>query len=134
MGFPVQFTLFIFGSGYIHFLNFIFASCWLFIFIAQDITSDLTTSNITAGTCNGKRTELTECFCKLVQLYTDAKQWEGLLQKKSSFYDFIKCPTWNYSFPDVSRNSIKFADFHCFRSFYWIWYAYPLCLWHYNSN
>lgn len=43
--------------------------------MAEDITQDLAAFNIIVKTTSDEnRTELTKCFCDLVQIYTDAKQ------------------------------------------------------------
>lgn len=58
------------------FLNFDIGNCWLFIFIAEDITNDLATFNtFIKATSNGSIIKLTEHFCDLIQIYSDAKQW-----------------------------------------------------------
>lgn len=60
----------------VQFLNFVFGSCWLFIFIAEDITKDLAAFNtITKTTTSDEnRAEVIKHFCDIVQNYTDAKQ------------------------------------------------------------
>lgn len=65
------------ASFYLQFLSFAFGSCWLFIFIAKDITTDLTAFNtaVAAKTSDGNSAELTKRFCDVVQIYTDAKQY-----------------------------------------------------------
>lgn len=64
---------------FVPFLNFIFGSCWLFIFMAQDIAKDLTSFNddlqkkLSNGNENGA-VKIRKRICEIVQLYTDAKQ------------------------------------------------------------
>lgn len=60
----------------IQFLNLVFGSCWLFIFIAEDITQDVIEFNlfVAEATSNEDRTECTKRFRGMVQVYTDAKQ------------------------------------------------------------
>lgn len=54
-------------------ISFFFGSCWLFIFVADDITKDLSTFN--AGKVkNGNRVVKLKRFCDIIQVYTDAKQ------------------------------------------------------------
>lgn len=62
---------------YVQFLNLVFGSCWLFVFIAEDITKDVFAFNIIAKaktTSNENHTELTKCFRDMVQIYSEAKQ------------------------------------------------------------
>lgn len=54
------------------FLSLVFGSCWLFIFIAEDITQDVAAFNFTAS--NENQRELTKRFCDTVQIHSDAKQ------------------------------------------------------------
>lgn len=65
----------VFITCFLQFLNFIFGSCWLFIFIAEDLTKDSTAFNdaITKKD-DANDAELTKQFCDLVQIYLDAKQ------------------------------------------------------------
>lgn len=81
MGYSVAFVAQLAGALlaaiiYIQFTNLIFGSCWLFIFIAEDITEDVAAFNIAsvARKPNGNRAKLTKRFCDLVQTYSDAKQ------------------------------------------------------------
>lgn len=64
------------ASIIIHFLNLVFGSCWLFIFIVEDVTQDVVAFNIAAKAVvsNGNGTELTNRFCDTVQIYSDAKR------------------------------------------------------------
>lgn len=66
------------AMAFIQFVNFIVGSCWLFTFVAKDITQrDLTAFN-TAATKATKssenRTKLTNRFCDMLQIYSDTKQ------------------------------------------------------------
>lgn len=56
----------------------VFASCWLFISIAEDITNEMASFNIVIKTSNRNRTALgiTKQFCDIGQCYSDAKQYE----------------------------------------------------------
>lgn len=60
----------------IQFLNLVFGSCWLFIFMADDITQDVVAFNIATMTTTSheNRTDLTKRFCDMVHIYSDAKQ------------------------------------------------------------
>lgn len=60
------------------FFNLIFGSSWLFIFMAEDITNDLTVFNAYSETTEAteNRAEKTKRFCVTIQLYSDTKQWE----------------------------------------------------------
>lgn len=59
----------------LQFLNFVFGSCWLFNFIAEDITQDIAGFNfIVRTTSDGDRTGLTKHFCNIVQIYSDVKE------------------------------------------------------------
>lgn len=61
---------------YVQFLNFFFGSCWLFTFIAEDISTDLDAFNILAqNTSDGERAELLKRFCDIVQIYSHAKKY-----------------------------------------------------------
>lgn len=62
------------SSAYVQFLNLIFGSCWLFMFIAEDITKDVTSFNIATRQPDENRVELMKSFCDIVQIYTDAKK------------------------------------------------------------
>lgn len=59
----------------ITFFNTVFGSKWLFMVIAEDITSDLTAFNndVDKMHTNSHRTESMERFHAIIQLYTDAK-------------------------------------------------------------
>lgn len=48
-------------------------ACWLFKFIGEDITKDVTAFNTAAQTSDGKQAALKR-FCDLVKIYSDAKQ------------------------------------------------------------
>lgn len=64
------------GSVYIQFCNFFFGSCWLFIFIAEDITQDVAGFNFIATTSTGQNCgELSKRFRDMVQIHSDAKQY-----------------------------------------------------------
>lgn len=56
------------------FFCYIFASCWLFINIADDITNDVVALNNAVKTPDTGRAELMKRFCDIVQFYTDAKE------------------------------------------------------------
>ena len=59
----------------ISFFNCVFASCWLFMVIIEDITNDMAAFNNSIETLNdGHRADLMDHFCKIIQLYTNAKQ------------------------------------------------------------
>lgn len=63
------------GSLYIQFPNIFFASCWLFMFIAEDITQDVLKFNtIVTTTSDETCAELTKRFCDTVHIYSDAKE------------------------------------------------------------
>lgn len=62
------------GVVFAQFLNLTFGSCWLFMFIADDLGKDLTDFNIVTHTSNANDAKLMEKFCDLVKIYTDAKQ------------------------------------------------------------
>lgn len=55
-------------------LSFIFVSCWLFVFIAADITEDLQAFNNGDKVANENQIEKLKRFCDVVKIYTDAKQ------------------------------------------------------------
>lgn len=62
-------------SIYIQFLNIVFGSCWLFIFVAEDIIQDVDAFNTSIkAISNESHTELTKRFCDLLRIYSDAKQ------------------------------------------------------------
>lgn len=55
--------------------SLIFASCWLFVTITDDITQELVAFNIDVEISDGTdHDELMRYFCDIVQLYSDAKQ------------------------------------------------------------
>ena len=56
------------------YFGFIYVSCGLFIYIAEDITKDLDTFNNTVEIPNADRAELTKHFFGVIQLYSDAKE------------------------------------------------------------
>lgn len=63
------------GCSVTQFLNLVFGSCWLFIFIAEDIAQDVAAFNIIAATTPDKKSaELMKRFCDMVQIHLDAKQ------------------------------------------------------------
>lgn len=54
---------------------YLFGSCWLFAFIADDIADDLTAFNETVKASNAEnRSELSDKFCAIMQFYADAKE------------------------------------------------------------
>lgn len=59
----------------ITFFNTVFGSKWLFMVIAEDITSDLTAFNNDVDKMQtiSHRAESIQRFCTIIQLYTDAK-------------------------------------------------------------
>lgn len=59
---------------FVQFFNFIFGSCWLFIFIAEDITKDLSAFNIITTTTFDDGIGLADRFCDIIKVYLDAKQ------------------------------------------------------------
>lgn len=66
------------GVPLLPFFIYLFASCWIFYFIANDIRKDLTAFYVDVKivrTWNAeKRTELMKQFIAIVQIYGDAKQ------------------------------------------------------------
>lgn len=58
----------------LHFLNIVFGSCWLFLLIAEDIATDVTALNTDVHASNVNCTKLTEDFCNLVRIYSEAKR------------------------------------------------------------
>lgn len=55
------------------FFTFFFGSCWLFVFIADDITRDLVAFN-KGEVVNKNRAEKVTRFCDIIRIYSDAKQ------------------------------------------------------------
>lgn len=64
------------GCIYGQFLSVFIASCWLFTFVAEDITQDVTAFNRQSTKAVKCRAELKKRFCDIIQTYSDAKQWE----------------------------------------------------------
>lgn len=63
------------ASAFIQFLNLLIGSCWLFIYIADDITSDLAAFNADIETTEHNRAvELLTRLCDIIRIYSDAKQ------------------------------------------------------------
>lgn len=61
--------------AYTQFLNLVFGSCWLFIFIVKDITWDVTEFSFTITTTTDEdRNKLTKSIRDIVQIFSDAKQ------------------------------------------------------------
>lgn len=56
------------------FFNLLIGSCWLFVCIARDITKDWAKFNAAVRSTGGNDAKLTKRFCRLVQVYSDAKQ------------------------------------------------------------
>lgn len=62
------------------FISAVFGSCWLFIFITEDMTNDVFAFNVAAAEKAIREHEhehdgeLRRRFCDLVQVYSDAKQ------------------------------------------------------------
>lgn len=57
------------------FYSLMFASCWLFVTITDDIAQELVAFNIDVDASSGSNhDELMRYFCDIVQLYSDAKQ------------------------------------------------------------
>lgn len=77
MAWPTQSAgVIVVGSIYAQFLNFVFGACWLFIFIVEDITKDVAGfSNVITTIKDEDRSKLTERFCHIVQIFSDAKQY-----------------------------------------------------------
>lgn len=59
---------------YAQFTSFLFGSCWFFIFVAKDITTDFDTFNADVKSQDGNRQKLRENFCNLIEIFSDAKQ------------------------------------------------------------
>lgn len=76
--------VFVVGFEAIAFFSYLFGSCWLFVFIADDITNDLITFKThmipvenaikTKRNKDEHRVQLMKRFCAIVQIYTDAKE------------------------------------------------------------
>lgn len=62
------------ASAFMQFLNLFFGSCWLFTFIAEDITKDSAAFNTAAKATNRNCVELMSRFCDMLQIYSDAKE------------------------------------------------------------
>lgn len=62
------------GCIYGQFLSVFIASCWLFTFVAEDITQDVTAFNRQSTKAVKCRAELKKRFCDIIQTYSDAKQ------------------------------------------------------------
>lgn len=82
----------------IPFFTYLLGTCWLFYFIADDVTNDLIAFNETvttiAETPNGReRAELMKTFSSTIQIYTDAKRygWEIDDFKKIRFISRFRC-------------------------------------------
>lgn len=59
----------------LQFVSLLFGSSMLFMFIAEDIKQDAAGFNfIATTTADENRTKLTQQFCDLVHIYTDAKE------------------------------------------------------------
>lgn len=58
----------------LEFLCLTFGSVWIFAHIADDITTDLTAFNVIAKAPDKNRLKLTECFCDVIQIYSEAKE------------------------------------------------------------
>lgn len=70
------------GSIYTQFPNLVFGTCWLFIFIAEDITMEVDAFNVDVKRSLGRnRAKLTKRFCDMVQLYWDAKHRNSEFKK-----------------------------------------------------
>lgn len=54
-------------------LSFFIALCWVSVAFAKDIASDVNILNV-GGTSEQRQSESIEHFCKIVQLYGDARQ------------------------------------------------------------
>lgn len=62
------------GSIFTQFPNLLIGSCWLFIFIAEDLTQDLIALNMIAKTTTHEsHAELTKHLCNMVHMDSDAK-------------------------------------------------------------
>lgn len=100
------------GSIYIQFPNLLIGSCWLFIFIAEDVTQDVTAFNVIvkATTANKNRVELTKRFSAMVQIYLDANQYA------QEFELFWMNLVWRCNYlSDVLWNSTKSSSILCLR-------------------
>lgn len=62
------------ATVYLHFVNLIFGSCWLFIIMAKDITKDIAAFNVAAKATNGNRMEISKRFCDMIQIHSDVKK------------------------------------------------------------
>lgn len=98
------------GSIYTQFPNLVFGTCWLFIFIAEDITMEVDAFNVDVKRSLGRnRAKLTKRFCDMVQLYWDAKQW---VQEKFIIALVITLP---FSSRVMELNQInRYSLFVCF--------------------
>lgn len=107
---------------FIQFLNFVFGSCWLFIFIAEDIGQDVDAFNSIAKTASRENhAELTKRFRDIVQTYTDAKKYGcNFIQlfKKIYYEMFDTTHGIPISFPDVSMISTNWPSIRSSRFFH----------------
>lgn len=79
-----SFGLFALGLAFMPYFTYLTGSCWFFIFIADEIKTDMIAFNtevvIVENAINPKKTssehriELMNQFCATVQIYTDAKE------------------------------------------------------------
>lgn len=81
----------------IPFFNYLFGSCYLFIFIADDITKDLRTFNTavaasteTKSSNASNRAELINQFCAVIQFYADAKEYAFELVYRHNLWSTMK--------------------------------------------
>lgn len=58
----------------ISFVVHLVGSCWLFMFIVQDITMDLTNFNLNVQSNEENQGQMIQNFYVIIQLYSDAKQ------------------------------------------------------------
>lgn len=60
---------------YMQFLNLLFGSCWFFIFVAEDITRDVSAFNkYTRTKSTEERAKLTKRFFDITEIHSDAKK------------------------------------------------------------
>lgn len=108
------------GSSFIQFPNLFLGSGWLFIFIAEDITQDLTVFNNMVKTTKSKNhAELIKYFCDMVQIYLYAKEYgQGFQHCFCSFY-FGHGNAFIYSFFRCVNKFNQMKKYSLFAFFSW---------------
>lgn len=106
------------------FFHIFFGSCWLLNVIVQDLTNDMAAFNNTDEIQNdNNRVKLMKVFCKIIQDYSEAKQFVNCYFSYICF-GFIILHWWIFAFISTGWFTLpmKCANIRCLHIFRGIWW------------